>query len=430
VDVALLGFAVLFALLFLGVPIAFGMGLVGLAGFAALIGWAPALDSLGQLSVDSMKSYTLSVMPLFILMGNLINHARLSEDLYAASNAMIGHLRGGLAMATVLASGCVSAISGSSLATVATMSRIAMPSMRRFGYADSLAAGTIAAGGTLGILIPPSIIMVIYGNLTRTDIGKLFIAGVAPGLLAVALYMGTIALVTRRRPELGPAGRRASAPERLRALGSVWAVLGLFLLVLGGIYLGIFTPTEAAGIGAAGALTMALARRTLTARSLVDILVESATMTGKLMILILGAELFSNFINAAGMPNAIAGFVSQGEWSPLGVIVALMAMYMLLGCLLDGLSIVLLTVPVVFPLIQQLGVDPIWFGILLVVVVEIGLITPPIGLNVFVMRSVLADVPSATIFRGVAPFIASDIVRLAILVSLPGVTLFLPSLMA
>lgn len=428
-GVALLGFAVLFALLFFGVPIAFGMGLVGLIGFGALIGPAPALDSLGQLSVDSMKSYSLSVMPLFILMGNFINHARLSEDLYTASNAFIGHRRGGLAMATILASGCVSAVCGSSLATVATMSKIAMPSMRRFHYADGLAAGTIAAGGTLGVLIPPSIIMVIYGNLTRTDIGKLFIAGILPGLVAIALYMVTIVIVTQRRPELGPPGLRATIEERLRALRSVGGVLSLFVLVLGGIYFGVFTPTEAAGVGAAGAFGMALLRRTLTIRSLMDILVESAAMSGKLMILILGADLFANFINVAGMPNAIAGFVRDLAWTPLMVVIALMVIYILLGCLLDGLSIVLLTVPVVFPLMQALGVDAIWFGILLVVVVEIGLITPPIGLNVFVMRSVLPDVPAAVIFRGVAPFIASDIVRLTILIAIPGITLYLPSLM-
>jgi C4-dicarboxylate transporter, DctM subunit len=428
--VALLGFAVLFALLFFGVPIAFAMGLVGLIGFGALIGWAPALDSLGQVCVDSMKSYSLSVMPLFILMGNLINHARLSEDLYAASNAFIGHRRGGLAMATILASGCVSAVCGSSLATVATMSKIAMPSMRRFRYSDGLAAGTIAAGGTLGILIPPSIIMVIYGNLTRTDIGKLFIAGILPGMVAIGLYMITIAIVTRRRPELGPPGERSTAAERLRALRSVWGVIALFALVLGGIYFGVFTPTEAAGIGAAGAFVMALTRRSLTPRSLIEILVESAAMSGKLMILILGADLFGNFINVGGLPNSIASLVGDLSWTPVMIIVALMVVYILLGCVLDGLSIVLLTVPVVFPLVQALGIDPIWFGILLVVVVEIGLITPPIGLNVFVMRSVLSDVPAPVIFGGVAPFIASDIVRLAILIAIPGVTLYLPSLMS
>jgi C4-dicarboxylate transporter, DctM subunit len=428
-ESALIGLGILFLLLFLGVPIAWAMGLVGFVGFGAHVGWAPALDSLGQFSVDSMKSYSLSVMPLFILMGNLINNARLSQDLYTASNAFIGHLRGGLAMATILASGAVSAVCGSSLATVATMSKIAMPSMRRFRYSDGLAAGTIAAGGTLGILIPPSIIMVIYGNLTRTDIGKLFIAGILPGLVAIGLYIITIVLLTGRRPEIGPPGARATANERLTAFKSVWAVIALFALVLGGIYFGIFTPTEAAGVGAAGAFVMALMRRTLSLQSLVDILVESASMSGKLMILILGADLFSNFINVGGMPNTLASFVKDLTWSPLMVLVALMGIYIILGCVLDGLSIVLLTVPVVFPVVQALGIDPVWFGILLVVVVEIGLITPPIGLNVFVMRSVLPDVPTYVIFRGVAPFIASDIVRLTLLIAIPGITLFLPNLM-
>ena len=428
-ELTLLGFAALFAILFLGVPIAFGMGGVGLVGFAHLIGWGPALDSLGQLSIDSMKSYSLSVMPLFLLMGNLITQARLSEDLYAASNAFIGHLRGGLAIATIFACGGVSAVCGSSLATVATMSKIAIPSMRRFGYDQGLAAGAVAAGGTLGILIPPSIILVIYGNLTETDIGKLFIAGVIPGLIGIALYALAIVAVTRVHPERGPPGPRASRAERVRRAGSVWAVALLFIGVLGGIYLGVFTPTEAAGIGAAGALGLALARRELTPRKLLDILIETATMSGKLMILILGADLFSNFINVAGMPATIASWVQSLEWSPLMVIIGLMVVYVVLGCVLDGLSIVLLTVPVVFPLVQGLGIDAVWFGILLVVVVEVGLITPPIGLNVFVMRSVLPEVPTAVIFRGLAPFIGADIVRLTIFVLYPGTILFLPSLM-
>jgi tripartite ATP-independent transporter DctM subunit len=428
-ELALVGFVALFALLFLGVPIAFGMGLVGLAGFASLVGAGPALDSLGQLAVDSMKSYGLSVLPLFLLMGNFITRARLSDDLYTACHAFIGHRRGGLAMATIVACGGVSAVCGSSLATVATMSRIAMPPMRRYGYAQGLAAGSIAAGGTLGILIPPSIILVIYGNLTETDIGRLFVAGIVPGLLGIALYSAAVQAVTAVRPEAGPAADAVPVTERWRSLRAVWGVVALFVLVIGGIYLGVFTPTEAAGIGAAGAFLFAVGRRRFGPRALFETLVETASMSGKLMILILGADLFSNFINLAGLPNALAGWVQSQTWPLLGVLLGLMGAYLLLGCVLDGLSIVLLTVPVVFPLVVGLGADPVWFGILLVIAVEVGLITPPIGLNVFVMRSILPEVPTAVIYRGIAPFIVSDVVRLALILFVPSLALYLPSLM-
>ena len=428
-ELTLIGFAALFVLLIAGVPIAYGMGLIGVAGFAFVVGWAPALSSLGQLTVDSLTSYSLSVLPLFLLMGNLLTNAKLSEDLYAASNALIGHWRGGLAMATILACGGFSAVCGSSLATAATMAKISIPSMRRYRYADSLATGTIAAGGTLGILIPPSIIMVIYGNLTETDIGKLFVAGILPGLLTIVLYMITIAILTRLDPRLGPPGARANWAERVTTLKGIWGVLALFALVIGGIYLGVFTPTEAAGIGASGGFLFALARGTLGFRQLIDVLVETARTSGALMIMVVGASLFSNFINVAGFPDALVGWIQGLGVTPLVVVLVIMAFYLVLGCLMDGMSMILLTVPVIYPIVKALGVDLVWFGILIVVVVEIGLITPPIGLNVFVLKSLLPEVSSYTIFRGVAPFIACDMVRLTILVLFPAVTLVLPSFM-
>jgi tripartite ATP-independent transporter DctM subunit len=428
-TLSLIGFSALLLLLFLGVPIALGMVLIGFIGFAYIVGIAPAMAMTGQIAYETSLSYDLSVLPLFILMGNLINQSRLSEELYDASNAFLGHLRGGLAMATIVACGGFSAVCGSSLATAATMAKVSMPSMRRYGYADSLASGSIAAGGTLGILIPPSVIMVIYGIMTNTDIGKLFAAGILPGVLAISLYMAAIWLVTLLNPDLGPRGERKTMSERLRALEGVWGVLLLFLVVMGGIYFGFFTPTEAAGIGAFGAFVAALLRRLLTWRGLINSLIESARTTSLMFLVLIGAIIFSNFVNVAGMPRALSEWIIGLHVSPLMVVVWILIIYFLLGCVLESLSMVLLTVPVFFPIIQQVGLDPVWFGIIVVVAVEISLITPPVGLNVFVLKGVLETVPTSTIFKGVTPFIFADLVRVTILVLVPGISLLLPSFM-
>lgn len=428
-ESALIGFAILFFFLFLGLPIAFGMSIVGYVGFALIVGWSPSAASVGQITVDSLTNYGMSVLPLFLLMGNFVNQAKLSEELYEASNAFVGHFRGGLSIATILACGGFSAVCGSSLATAATMARIAMPQMRRYGYADSLSAGSIATGGTLGILIPPSIILVIYGNLTETDIGQLFIAGIVPGLIAILLYILTVSVLTHIKPAMGPPGERYSMRQKLMALKSVWGVLALFIIVLGGIYVGIFTPTEAAGIGASGGFLFALVRKVLSVRELITVLTETAQMAGNLMVLLIGSSLFSNFINVAGMPQTLAAWIGELTISPIAVIICVMITYLILGCVFDGLSIMLLTVPVVFPLVQNLGFDLIWFGIILVVVIEVGLVTPPIGLNVFVLKSVLPELPTSVIFKGVTPFLLADFARLGIMVAFPSIVLFLPSFM-
>lgn len=425
-----IAFIALFALLFAGLPLTFALGVIGFVGFAVIIGINPAGAMTAQIAWDTVTSYSLSVLPLFVLMGKLVNHAGLSRELYAASNAMVGHRRGGLAMATVIACGGFAAVSGSSLATAATMSSIALPSMRRYGYSDGLSVGSIAAGGTLGILIPPSVIMVIYGSMTETSIGKLFIAGVIPGLLGVLFYTLAVSFTAWRNPAAGPAGPRLTWGERLHAIGQVWATLALFLLVIGGIYLGVFTPTEAAGIGAAGAFVIALLRGTLTVASLIGILAATARTTAMLMSVLVGALIFSNFVNVAGVPSAVVGLINGLGLSPTGVILALIVFYLILGCVFDSLAMILLTIPVFFPLITGLGFDPIWFGILIVMVVEISLITPPIGMNIFVIRSVARDIPVTTIYRGIVPFVIVDIIRLAIIVFLPAVVLFLPSQMA
>ena len=432
--VALVGFACLLILVFLRLPIAFAMGIVGFTGFGLLTGWKPSLSMIGTLVSETALNYGLSVIPLFILMGNLVSRAGLSAELYAASNAFLGHRRGGLAMATIVACGSFSAICGSSLATAATMSKIAMPPMRRYGYSDSLATASIAAGGTLGILIPPSVILVIYGLMTETSIRELFAAGFLPGLLGIGLYLVAVQYVVWRRPQDGPQAERMAWPDRVRALGGVWGTILLFVLVIGGIYGGVFTPTEAAGIGAGGALLLALARGVRSWRDYYDVLVNSARTTAMLFAVLFGALIFSNFVNRAGLPTALLDFVNSFDMSSLVVLLVILAIYIILGCVFESLSMLLLTIPIFFPVVQGLGyagLGPeeilVWFGVIAVVVTEISLITPPVGLNVFVLAGVLKDVKTTTIFKGVTPFWCVDIIRLLILVLLPGYVLLLPN---
>jgi len=367
-------------------------------------------------------------------MGNLVSRAGLSAELYAASNAFLGHRRGGLAMATIVACGSFSAICGSSLATAATMSKIAMPPMRRYGYSDSLATASIAAGGTLGILIPPSVILVIYGLMTETSIRELFAAGFLPGLLGIGLYLVAVQYVVWRRPQDGPQAERMAWPDRVRALGGVWGTILLFVLVIGGIYGGVFTPTEAAGIGAGGAFLLALARGVRSWRDYYDVLVNSARTTAMLFAVLFGALIFSNFVNRAGLPTALLDFVNSFDMSSLVVLLVILAIYIILGCVFESLSMLLLTIPIFFPVVQGLGyagLGPeeilVWFGVIAVVVTEISLITPPVGLNVFVLAGVLKDVKTTTIFKGVTPFWCVDIIRLLVLVLLPGYVLLLPN---
>jgi tripartite ATP-independent transporter DctM subunit len=424
---ALIGLAVLLVLSFLRLPVAFSMVLVGFLGMQHMLGPQGALANVGQTAFDAAVNYELSVVPLFVLMGNFVARARLAEELYTASNAFLGHRRGGLAMATVVACGGFSAICGSSLATAATMAKVAVPSMRRYRYDDALAAGSIAAGGTLGILIPPSVVLVVYGILTQTSIGKLFAAGVIPGLVAIGFYLMAVWVVVTLRPQAGPAGERQTWAQRAQALSRVWGVLLLFAIVMGGIYGGVFSPTEAAGIGAFGAFVFALVRRSLTWRSFVEVMLESATTTAMLFMVLIGALLFANFINLTDFPGALLAVAERFRETPWLVIAAIVVIYLLLGCVFESLSMILLTVPIFFPLVVKLGYDPVWFGIVVVVVTEISLITPPVGLNVFVLRGVLPDVRTGTIFRGVTPFWIADLFRLAVIIAVPALSLWLPS---
>jgi tripartite ATP-independent transporter DctM subunit len=424
---ALVGLAALLILAFMRIPIAIVMIIVGYLGMTWVLNPIGAMYNVGQTAFDAAINYELSVVPLFVLMGNFVARANLAAELYNASNAFLGHRKGGMAMATVVACGGFSAICGSSLATAATMSKVAMPSMRRFNYSDSLATGSIAAGGTLGILIPPSVILVIYGILTQQSIGKLFAAGIVPGLLGVMFYLLAVRYATWRKPESGPAGDRQNWAQRWRALSQVWGVVLLFVLVMGGIYGGVFSPTEAAGIGAMGAFLFALFRRALTWKVLFEILEESVKTTAMLFTVLIGAILFANFINYTDFPQALLGFAQQFSDTPWLVVLTILVIYLALGCVFESLSMILLTVPIFFPLIRDLGYDPIWFGIVVVVVTEISLITPPVGLNVFVLRGVLPDVSTGTIFRGVTPFWVADLFRLALIVLVPWLSLWLPS---
>jgi C4-dicarboxylate transporter DctM subunit len=468
---ALIGFAAMLALTFLRLPIAFAMGVVGVAGIGFMKGWEPALATATEVTYETGFSYLFSVVPLFILMGTFVTRAGMAEELYAACYAFIGHRRGGLAMATIGACGGFGAICGSSLATAATMSQVAMPPMRRFGYSSALSAGSVAAGGTLGILIPPSTVLVLYGIITSTSIGKLFAAGVLPGLVGVLFYIGAIQWTTWRDPRAGPPGERLSWKERLATLRGVGpflalaafltalaqvhvlkgndamvigaictillafvyrgvvGVIALFCLVMGGIYGGVFTPTEAAGVGATGAFAFALARGRLGWKTLYRVLMEAGRTTSMLFVILIGAMIFANFINYTSMPGDLRHFVHQFEIRPIVVIAAICVIYILLGCVLESISMILLTVPVFYPLVQHLGYDLVWFGIVVVVVTEISLITPPVGMNVFVLRSLLPDVPTRTVFRGVLPFIVADFFRLALLVGVPAISLLLPKYM-
>jgi tripartite ATP-independent transporter DctM subunit len=378
---------------------------------------------------ESGFQYTLSVVPLFILMGNFVTRAGMSRELYRAGHTFVGHMRGGLAMATVLACAGFGAICGSSIATAATMTKVAYPSMNEHHYSDELAAGAIAAGGTLGILIPPSTIMVIYGIMTDTSIGKLFAAGILPGLAAVVLLCLAVQYICWRDPAGGPSAERATWRERMTAIKDVWAVVALFIIVMGGIYGGVFTATEGAGIGASGAFCFALARRTLSPRVLLEVLVDSARTTAMLFVILVGALIFANFVNYTTMPADLKNYVTQYQIHPLTVVIAICVIYVILGTAMEELSMILLTVPVFFPLVVGLGFDPVWFGILIVVVVQIGLISPPVGMNMFVVKSMLPRIATSTIFRGVTPFAIAEVVLLAILVAFPSISLVLPRLL-
>ena len=426
---ALLGFGLSFVLLFLRVPISTGLALTGFAGLCVLSGWTPALTTIGMAAQSVTMAYSLSVLPLFVLMGNLVAGAGISGNLFKAAQLFVGRQRGGVAMGTVLACAGFGAICGSSVATCATMARVAIPSMRRLGYHDRLTTATLASGATLGILIPPSIIMDVYGVNTQTHIGKLFAAGLVPGAIAVLLYIAAIKWTVWRDPAAAPMSSESNPSEKLQVLKGLWPVIVLFTLVMGGIYGGFFTTTEAAGIGAAGALLFALTHKGLGIRRIYSILVDSALVSAMMIAIVFGAAVFVEFINLTGIHRVLESVVTDSGLPPFGIVLIMIAIFFVAGALMEELSMILILVPIFFPVIIKLGYDPVWFGIIVVVACEIGLIAPPIGMNLFVIRSVAPEVPMNIILSGMMPFITVDLLRIVLLAAFPAITLWLPNLL-
>lgn len=436
IELALLSFPVLLAMIFLRVPIGLAMFLVGLFGTVIVTGtWIPILASMKTLPYDVFSSHSLSIVPLFLLMGQFATKGGMSRALFAAAGAFLSHRRGGIAMASVGACAGFGAICGSSLATAATMAQVALPEMRRYGYSGALSTGSLAAGGTLGILIPPSIVLVIYAILAEQNIIKMFIAAIIPGILAAVGYVVAIAVYVRLFPASAQVKERPSAAERTRTVLDVWPVVLIFLLVIGGIYAGWFTPTEGAAVGAAGTGLMALSSGQLGLKGLGECILGTAVATAMIFFILLGAQVYNTFLAYTQLTQFAAEWVAASGLSPWMVLVLILLTYLFLGCVMDSLSMILLTVPIFFPLIMTLdfGLGPeetaLWFGVLILIVVELGLITPPVGMNIFIINSMATGVPMQDTYRGVVPFFLAEIVRVAVIVAIPGIALFLPRMM-
>jgi C4-dicarboxylate transporter DctM subunit len=430
------GFLVLLALLAIRIPIGVAMLAVGIVGYGIIAGVDALLSYLKTEMYWRFTTYDLSVVPLFVLMGNFAAKAGLSQALFRAANVWLGHFRGGIAMAAIGGCAGFGAIAGSSLATAATMGQVALPELKRYNYSGALATGTLAAGGTLGILIPPSVVLIIYAIIVEANIVTLFQAAFIPGILAALGYIATIAIVVRISPEAGPAGDRATRAEKWSAILDIWPVLGIFLLVMGGIYLGLFTPSEGAAVGVVGTFFIAITRGKMRWEGFSKALISTANTTALIFLILLGAAVFNAFLGFSNLPLATADFFKNSGFAPMTVLLGMVLLFILLGFVMDSLSMILLTVPIFWPIIAVLdfGMSPddlqLWFGIITLIVVEVGLITPPVGLNVFVINSMAKDVPMIETFKGVMPFFLSDTIRVALLILFPGITLLLPRLLA
>ena len=427
-EIGALGVLILIALTLLRVPLGAAMGLVGLAGYAAIDGWDKAFIVFGN-TPYSLVHYSFSVLPLFILMGTVATRSNMSQELFHAANAVFAGKRGALPMATIGACAGFSAISGSSLATAATFTQIAVPEMQRYGYDNRLATGSVAAAGTLGILIPPSVIMVIYALAAEESVPMLFAAGMIPGVILAFLFLAVVWVMVRLRPEWAPEGPRMPFGERIKAVLSMWKLVLLFGLAVGGIYTGWFSPTEAAGIASFAAIVIAFATRQLSWRGLYECLMETLRTTAMLMFIIVGAWIFAYFVVQTRLPVGLIDLIKHFDLAPWAVIMMILVFYIVLGCVLDAVAIILVTVPVFLPVATAMGYDSVWYGILMVVVVEIGLITPPVGLNIFVMRAQLPEVPLTTMFAGIAPFLVADGILIALLLLFPQIALWLPGIL-
>jgi tripartite ATP-independent transporter DctM subunit len=415
-------------------PIAIAMFLSGAFGYIQIAGLDRLLTFLNEAPFSRVASYDLSVVPLFLLMGQLATNGGLSRSLYRAARAWLGHYPGGIAIATIGGCAAFGAICGSSVATGATMSSVALPEMRRYGYKGSFATGALAAGGTLGILIPPSIIMVIYSILTEQALGTMFLAAIVPGIISTGGYALAALVYVRLSPEAAPRAERLPMAERIASLGALGPIALIFAIVVGGIYLGVFTPTEGAAVGAAATGALAWAMGTLDRQGAIEAVIETAKLTGMIFIILIGAEVYGAFLALSGAPQGLADWIGSGGFSPLVVLLAIIAVYFVLGCVMDGIPMILLTVPVFFPIVAGLdfGMGPeataVWFGILVVIVVEVGLITPPVGINAYVINSMAKDVPLSQTFIGILPFLMSDFCRIALILLIPATCTWLPGL--
>ncbi len=428
IQVGILAVVLLFTMMILRTPVGVAMGISGFLGITMITGLNSAFSKLALTPFIHSASYVLAVIPLFLFMGELAYVSGVTQEAYYTVHRWVGHLPGGLAMATIGGCAGFAAVCGSSSATAVTMTSVSLPEMQARKYDNGLSLGSIAAGGTLGILIPPSAAFILYGIITEQSIGKLFLSGIIPGIILTALFMILIYLWVKRNPKLAPEGPRASWHDRLISLKTTWAVVILFLVVMGGIYLGIFTPTEAAGVGVFVAFFIALLRGRITKESIVATLMNTLSITGMIFIMIIGAMLFNHMLVLSGLTNALADFVTGLPLPPDGILVAILLLYIVLGCLMDAFAMLLILVPILFPVILALGFDPIWFGTVTVIMVEMGLITPPIGLNVFIIAGTARDVPMSSIYRGVIPFIIAIVICISILVAFPQIALFIPNL--
>ncbi len=422
------GLAVLLVLILLRMPVGLALGLVGFFGYAHYLGIGVA-GKMAAGTAFELGAYSLSVIPLFVLMGNFVSTSGLGHDLFRSAYAFMGRLPGGLAISSILASGGFAAISGSSVASAATMAKVSYPPMRSFDYSAPFSLATIAAGGTLGILIPPSVILIIYGILAEQNIAKLFLAGILPGILGIVLYVCAVVWVVWRDPRAGPRGESFGWKERLASIYPVWGVVALFALVVGGMYGGIFTATEGAGIGAFGAFLLTFVRGSMDRRQLRQALVGAVRTTGALFPILLGSLIMGNFIGMTGAPEAFGDLVREADPQPLVLVLLIILLYLFLGCFFESFSTLFVTLPIILPLVDAAGIDLIWFGILVVVTIEIGLLTPPFGMNVFVLTSALRDIDPGPVFRALVPFLVADLVRIALLVLLPAIVLWLPGRM-
>ncbi len=424
--VAVAGFVVLFAMMALRVPIGVAMGLVGIGGFAAITGLKPALNLLAQSPIRVITDFNLSLIPFFILMGVFATNSGMSRELFRTGQAWLGFLKGGMALSTIAACGGFAAICGSSVATAATMTKIALPEMRRVGYPNEVSSGVIAAGGTLGILIPPSVVLAVYAYITEQDVGKLFIAGILPGALAVIMYMATVRIAYGKSL---PPGERFDLGVAIRSLRDVWAVLILFIAIIGSMYLGIATATEAAAVGSVLTCLIGILRGRLNVTKILDSLVEALRTSVAIYTILIGAVLFGYFLAITQTPQKITAFLVALDFGAYGTLALILAFFLLMGCILDAMAMIILLVPIVYPVILHLGFDPIWFGVIIVMTVELGLITPPVGMNVFVINTIAREVSLVAIFKGVFPFVMTDILRLILLIVFPAIVLFLPMTM-